>query len=91
VEEGAAATESMKAQAGALWQAVARFKLGDAPDTAAAQQACASAAAATEPVQARPAIAPARARADVPPLATLAREPQPSAGDPAAKGGWQTF
>ena len=92
VEEGAAATESMMAQASALWQAVGRFKLADGNDAAAAaQQAVARVEAqAPAPVQARPAIAPARTRSAVPALAASARKAPPAA--PAgAKGGWQTF
>ena len=83
VEEAAAATESMKGQAEALLRSVSRFRLGDG-EQAPKLQAAASRYPAPQPIQVRPATAPAVAAAATPAWAAL------PAAKP-AKGEWQEF
>jgi methyl-accepting chemotaxis protein len=87
VEEAAAATESMKSQAAALLQMVARFNLGGEQDAIRVQPAMPRPVAAPQAVVPQP--IPLKPAAKLPPVAkdVLAAPPL----KPAANGEWKEF
>jgi methyl-accepting chemotaxis protein len=87
VEEAAAATESMKAQAGVLLQTVSRFHLGDAQPAFTPVQRIQPVAPKVEPATAPP--IPLKPTAKLPPLRAETAGARPP--KQAANGDWQEF
>jgi methyl-accepting chemotaxis protein len=86
VEEAAAATESMKSQAGALLQMVARFNLGDGQQADAAAPATARPQSVPETTAPQPiALKPA------PKVLPVLKDALAPATRPSANGDWKEF